>query len=237
MTEEETHQQRLVALGTLAASVAHEVNNVMTPAAGWAKSGRRALDEGDLDKARRAFDKCLHAAQRAGELCETILGYARPTEVGADLWAVVRSAVETLPRPPADEGIDLDIDVPGDLRTAANAAVVEHVTLNLLLNARRAVLGVRPNRRRIRIVAGERDGHIELVVSDGGDGVPADLLPRLFEPFSRGPNGGSGLGLATCRQMLERVGGSIDVLTAPNAGTAFTVRLPLVDAAGPRLAA
>jgi signal transduction histidine kinase len=91
--------------------------------------------------------------------------------------------------------------------------------LNVLENARHA------GARRVRVALSKGEGHVHLVVRDDGHGIPADVLPRIFEPHFSTRTSGSGLGLAISRRLIEGWGGGIDVSSAPGEGTIVTVRL------------
>ncbi len=227
------HDERLASLGTLAASLAHEFNNVLTPAAGWAKLGRRALQEGapsadDLDRARHAFDRCLAAAERAGDLCRSILEDASPATESADLEQCVRGAIAALPTSPDADGIGVELAIT-PARIGIGRVAFEHVLLNLLLNARRALLNVADHRRTLHLSSWCEDATVELLVSDSAGGIDSARLPVLFDAFASGEEGGSGLGLTVCRRLVQRVGGTIDVASEVGVGTTFRIRIPAAD--------
>jgi signal transduction histidine kinase len=204
------HHERLAHLGTMAAALAHEFNNVLTPAAAWAKLGQTAMDQDppDLDRVRHALAKCASASGRAQRLSQTVLGAAGTKTVDevADAEAACRLACE-----------DLDLDEPNlDVRTDAQVPMsptaLRHVFVNLFANAR-------PHRVCIERSAGELQVHVE----DRAGGVPDDLRGSIFDPFVSGRSGGHGLGLCLCRQLVRRAGGSIRLRTRPGVGSTFTL--------------
>ena len=241
LRRETEHLGRLATLGTLAATLAHEFNNVLTPAAGHARLGRLALDDGDLPRARRALEKCEAAATRAGRLSAAVLDLARPTrgeageagEATADVAAAVEAAVDLLGRDLAADGIDFTASVPPGLAVAVDPARLEQALLNLLLNARRALLARPAGGRRLRVEA-VSGTIVRIDVSDTGGGMPAGLLADGFGPFRRGVGGGSGLGLDLCRRVAEGAGGRIE---AANVGGGCRVRLWLSEASRRQLPA
>jgi signal transduction histidine kinase len=120
-----------------------------------------------------------------------------------------------------------------------NGNQIQQVLLNLLINARQAM----PNGGRVMLkLAYDAQGDmIDLVVRDNGCGIPADKLPRIFEPFyttKAGPDasgkGGTGLGLSMCRDIIEAHRGRIRVESTIGKGTAFTLKLPTAAKAGPK---
>ena len=239
------HADRLASLGTLAATIAHEFNNLLTPGTNWAQLALRAFEAGspDLELARKALEKCHGAGQKAGRICESILNLARVPQAGADrhatcdVAAVVEEALGALARDPARDGIILRVQVEPGLRAAIDPLQLEHVIVNLLLNAKHAMTDVRGS---LSILASTQfaDGGpwAKLEITDTGRGIdPADL-PRIFDSFyttrgGAGPVRGSGLGLSLCRKIVERHAGHITATSKRGRGTTFHIRLPLGRAA------
>ena len=230
------HAGRLALLGTLAATVAHEVNNLLTPAIGYAGLALKSLDDPrpDLDLVRKALVKARAGGEKAGRIGDAILGLARGPKSSTaaappacDVGEVVDQAVLALGREPAKDGIALRRDVPAGLRAAVDAVQLEHVVLNLLLNARAAMLAPGGRRGTLAILAESDAGSLRIDVADTGRGIPPERLPHVFEPFySDAPTGGNGLGLNLCRRIVERHGGRIDVQSTVGRGSTFTLRLP-----------
>jgi signal transduction histidine kinase len=107
---------------------------------------------------------------------------------------------------------------------------MKSVWLNLLVNARDAVLPL-PDNRRIEITTrlAAESNHVQVLIHDNGGGMSAAELAHIFEPFytTKGPGQGTGLGLATCHRIIEQHGGEINVISAPGEGSTFIVRLPV----------
>jgi signal transduction histidine kinase len=230
LRQESEHLGRLATLGTLAATLSHEFNNILTPASNYARLGGRAIaapvpSSADLELARKALRKCEVAAGRAAKLATTVLDLARPASESnrpaCKVHEAVTRAVEALGRSPEQDGIRCEIRVPADLETAMPMIELEHVLVNLLLNARRSMLSGRGRRRLLVEWSDER-----LVVADTGSGIDPAVLPRLFSPFASGRDGGSGLGLSSCRRILLRAGGQIELARTGPGGTRFALRLP-----------
>ena len=118
------------------------------------------------------------------------------------------------------EGVVVEIDVPADLAAVADPAVIDRVISNLLANAAR--YGSAP----IRLSAEQRDRHLRIAVEDAGQGVPDELVPRLFERFARGDAApGSGLGLAIARSYARAHGGDL-VYDPTGVGARFELVVP-----------
>ena len=127
------------------------------------------------------------------------------------------------------DSIDLDIDVPKGLALIAPRVELQQVLLNLILNARDALLA-RPAPRQMLISFQRLNGDVIVRVGDNSVGIPAENIDRIFEPFftthADDDSDGSGLGLAICHQIIHAIGGTISVESEPSKGATFTVTLP-----------
>lgn len=225
------HAQRLAAMGTMAAMMAHEYNNLMTPIVSFAKY---ALDENDPELMRSAVEKSLKQAVRASHLSERILNMARDQRVGqtmVPLRELVEESVECLGRDLSKDNIGLTLDVDPGLKIRADAGSLQQVLVNLIQNARQAMLG---RRGRLTIRAQKLEGEVRLTVADTGAGIGSEDLNDVFEPFfttkshaDRPDKRGIGLGLTVCRDIIAEHGGRIEVESRLGHGTTFTITLPL----------
>ncbi|MFN4242289.1 MAG: sensor histidine kinase [Tepidisphaerales bacterium] len=234
-----SESQRLATIGTIAAVIAHEFNNLLTPVVSYSQFALQSLRSGQPDWTliEKALTKSALAGEKAGRICGSMLGLARgqgdfgPVEV----MKLVEEVLAVLARDPAKDGIALRVQVTPGLKVVGDSVQLEQVLLNLLINARQAMLS--QGRSGSLTVRGEADlDHREAVlsVSDTGPGIAPEHLPRIFEPFfttktaaPRGQLRGTGLGLAICKQIVESHRGRIDVDSQVGRGTTFTVRLPL----------
>ncbi|WP_064576815.1 sensor histidine kinase [Cupriavidus gilardii] len=150
----------------------------------------------------------------------------------------VESALERYPfRPGERERVSVQ-SIPAGWRFRGSDTLLVYVLFNLLKNALQAMRAHQREARdggRIEISACESGGFYQLRVCDTGPGIPADVLPRIFDPFfSTKPHGsGAGMGLAFCRRVMEAFGGRIDCASAPGRHTVFTLHLPVAVAAEP----
>ena len=229
--------QRLTALGELSSTITHEFNNILTTTINYAKLGLRHKDSATRDK---ALQKILDASQRAAKITATILGAARnrterlePT----DLVELINDVLVLLERDLSKYRVRIEKDLPKVPRAMVNASQIQQVLINLLVNARQAM----PNGGSV-LVAVRHDaaaGMVDVIVRDSGTGIPAELLPKIFDPFfptkspDAGGKGGTGLGLSLCRNLVESHRGRIRVESTVGRGTKFTVRLPQEPAAVP----
>ncbi len=227
--------QRLAAIGTVAAGVAHEFNNLLTPIIAHAQLalGDLAAERPQSDQIEKALRRAHDNATKAGRICGAMLNLARNTGPGGliDVRQLVDEALAIFGRDLAREGVTLAVDVPDDLRIRGDAVQLEQVLLNLLINARHALIDARGGR--LGVAAGESDGSVTLRIADTGGGIDPKHLPRVFEPFfttkataAQGESRGTGLGLSICREIIERHGGQIRVDSTLRVGTTFTINLP-----------
>jgi signal transduction histidine kinase len=137
-----------------------------------------------------------------------------------------------LARDPQKDGIALRVQVQPDLIVHGDPVQLEQVLLNLLINARQAMLG-KGGSLTVKASKTEDGGEIKIQVIDTGPGIPEKLLPKIFQPFfttkgtaKPGESKGTGLGLAICREIVEHHRGRIDVASEVGKGTTFTIFLP-----------
>ncbi len=228
--------QKLTALGELVSTTTHEFNNILMTIINYAKLGMRHRDSATRDK---AFDKILAAGNRAAKITNTVLGIARNRSAGmepTDLTKLVEDALMLLEREMNKYRIRVEKQFQPIPEALVNGNQIQQVLLNLLINARQAM----PNGGRllIKLSYDAQCDMIDLIVRDYGSGIPAEKLPRIFEAFystKEGPDasgkGGTGLGLSTCRDIIESHRGRIRVDSAVGKGTAFTLKLPLAKSA------
>jgi signal transduction histidine kinase len=249
--EEQLHQAgKLEAIGRVAAGVAHDFNNlllVMTNAAELA--GMHIADELPADHpARVELDEIVGASERAAKLVRQLLAFGRKTELQprvVDAAEVVREMRSMLARIVGDVG-ELALALPEQpawLRV--DPIQLEQVIINLVVNARDAIAS---DGGRVELavelvslddgfaqdhVGTEPGPHVELRVSDDGEGMDAETRQRVFEPFftTKSSDHGTGLGLATVFGIIKQSGGTIWVESERGRGSSFTIYLPSVDVA------
>ena len=227
--------QRVSSLGVLAGGICHELNNALTPILNYAKLGLRNPDP---EYHRKAFEKILDGAQRASAITGGVLGLARPRADRREPTDLVRLTEEVLllvGKDLARNRVRVDFTAEGRPHARVNPAQIQQVLMNLVINARQAM----PKGGTVRVrVATDATGRLaELSVADTGHGIaPADLR-RIFEPFfttKTGPDasglGGTGLGLAVCRDIVEAHHGRLRAESRVGQGTMFTLRLPACPA-------
>ena len=221
--------EHLATLGELAAGLAHEIRNPLAGIAGVIEIIGRDLpaDSPSRDVLQDVQQEVLHIKNVLSEL----LDYARPRAthiVPADLNATVEHAVALARQQALSRPIEIRFAPADNLPPVEHdAAQMQQVLLNLLLNALQAISGAGS----IRAAVERRDPHAVLTVADSGRGIAPENLASIFRPFFTTKGQGTGLGLSLARRIVEDHGGRIEVESQPGEGTKFTVRLPLHRAA------
>jgi signal transduction histidine kinase len=243
LKEQLTQAQKLTALGELVSTTTHEFNNVLTTIINYAKLGLRHKDAETREK---AFDKILAASNRAAKITNSVLGMARnrsAQQEPTNLTQLIEDTLVLLEREMNKYRIAVDKSFQPIPPAMINGNQIQQVLLNLLINARQAMPG--GGRIMIRLAYDAEADTVDLTVRDTGSGIPPEVLPRIFDPFfstKKGPDasgkGGTGLGLSTCRDIIEAHRGRIRVESTLGKGTAFTLKLPAAakPAARPPLA-
>ncbi len=221
-------KERLASVGMLAASVAHEIMNPLT----------YVLANLDFVVGERSVDP----ARNTKALVDAREGAQRMQQIVWDLRALGRSGGEELFYVDARSVLEIALRLSGPevARTAsvvldlgevpcvlASESRLCQVFINLLVNAAQAMESRAPEGRQIRVKShhDESAGLVGIEVIDNGEGMSAERMARIFEPFYTTKAAGTGLGLSICRDIVERMGGRIDVVSDPGSGTAFTVWL------------
>lgn len=227
--EELVKQERLAALGELSAVVAHEVRNPLGVIFNSLGSIRRMLQPtGD---AAMLLDIVGEEADRLDRIVGDLLDFARPHEPALE-WAsfetVLQDSLQSVERVHVPPGIDLEIDIPGNLpKVRLDQRMIRQVLLNLLVNGMQAM----PRGGTLRISARvEAGAQLKVEIEDEGAGVPPELSRRLFQPFFTTKATGTGLGLAVVKRFIEAHRGTISFRSEPARGTVFTLCLPMEEA-------
>jgi PAS domain S-box-containing protein len=236
--EEELRQaQRQEALGRLAGGIAHDFNNLLTVIMGYASL---ALDERPNEPLRQNIAEVLQAARRAAAITDRLRAFGRrqALHVAAfDLNAVVDCMRGTLQKL-VEGAVDLRFEIcETPLPVRADAAQIEQVLMNLVLNARQAIDGrgrivVRTSRASPKEgPAGDAREFTKFEVEDSGSGIEPEVLEHIFDPYFTTRSTGTGLGLSMAYGIVRQSEGQIRVASQPGRGSVFTVLLPAVGAA------
>lgn len=213
--------ERMAAIGHLAAGVAHELNNPIGIIRGYLKTMDAKDDPETLNEELQILDEEAAACQR---ITDDLLAYARPLELKIERIQMKTFLEETIRRfqgSPGAQGAPIEVDAQM-FEIFADASRLRQVVLNLVLNAAQ----VSPQGAHIMVSGRADGGHYAVEVIDHGPGIPAEEHDRIFEPFYSKRRGGSGLGLSVCQGIVRAHGGTITVVASGSAGSVFCVELP-----------
>jgi signal transduction histidine kinase len=226
--------QKMSSVGALASSITHEFNNILTTVINYAKMGLRHKDVATREK---AFDKILSAGHRASKITTGMLSYARnqsDRREPTDLVQIVQDVLVLVEKDLQMHRVRLQTDFCDRPHAMLNASQVQQVLLNLIINGRQAMDA--GGQMSIAVKTNQQAGMGEISVRDTGNGIPAEKLPKIFDPFfstkqaDEQGQGGTGLGLSLCRDIIEAHKGRIRVESTLGQGTTFTLKFPLADA-------
>ncbi len=239
MAQRMAETERLASLGTLAAGVAHEINNpvaIMIQEAEWLMDLLQDSVEGRIDpqELSRSLELIRTQGQRCREITHNLLHFARKAETRQQplsLNGMVLEIREIMERQAVKHHVVIDTRLAPDLpEIVASPSEIQQVLLNLINNA---ISAMEDKGGRIRITTAVED-HAEigkallLQVADTGPGIGEADISRIFDPFfTTKPVGkGTGLGLSICYGIVTRMGGDIAVESTPGQGAVFSIRLP-----------
>jgi len=234
-SEEELRRiQRLESLGTLAGGIAHDFNNLLGGIFGYLTVARRKLD--NAHPATATIDKALDVFDRARFLTDRILTFARggaPIKKATCLEPMVKEAAALAF---SGTAVSLKTEIPRDIQAVeADAAQLNQVFCNILINARQALSGKGTVTVIMRnILPGDAalpgclppGAYVETTITDNGPGIAPENLPKIFDPFFSTRPGGTGLGLAVCFSIIKAHGGCISADSKPGKGAIFKIVLP-----------
>lgn len=228
--------EKLASLGQLVSSIAHEINNPLTPILGYSQM---LLAQPDIeDEKRDRFLQVIHqSADKVRKIVENLLSFARkdkPRREYSDVNEILESAVEFRRYQLNLENIEVVKDLDPCLpKTMLDSNQIQQVFTNIILNAYHAIASSRQYHGRLEVGSGVNDaGMIEVTFRDTGPGIPADIQNKIFDPFfTTKPTGvGTGLGLSVSYGIIKEHGGSIAVESdAEREGTVFRIALPVLD--------
>lgn len=224
--------QHLANVGTVSHMIAHEINNLLTPLKSYAILALENPDDKSLTE--KALQRVVRNCDRASKTMESMLALAngqKQEKKNARLLNLVEEIFTCLCRDFTKDGITVEKSIPEDLMVWAEPVQIQQVLMNLILNARDAML---PRGGILAIKATENTNAVEMEVTDTGDGIEQADLKNIFDPFfttkedksSEVEYSGAGLGLAFCKLIIDRHNGCISVESKPGDGTKFKITLP-----------
>jgi signal transduction histidine kinase len=230
--------RRLAAIGSLTAGVGHEVKNpinAMVVHLELLRSKLAASSAESMNGANRHLDILTGEMQRLDRVVQTLADFSRPMELKLreqDLRQVIGAVIELTAVEMQENGVHISIDAPAEpMMVRVDAEMIRQALLNLLLNGMQAM----PEGGMMRVALYRDHQFAAVEIQDEGMGIPAHLMPRIFELYFTTKPKGSGIGLAMTYRILQLHGGALDVRSNadPNAhdrGTTFTLRIPMAAA-------
>jgi two-component system sensor histidine kinase HydH len=226
LRKEVERSQRLAAVGSLAAGVAHEIRNPLSSLKGFATYFRQRY--GEVPDDVKVADIMIQEVDRLNRVITELLEFSRPMELkrkATDLAELVRHTLGTLEGQAREKGIMVHADLPPGLPGASiDADRMTQVFLNLFLNA----LAATDRGGVLSVGVALQDGRsLRVTVTDTGTGIRKEDLGRIFDPYFTTKSSGTGLGLAIVHQIVEAHGGEIRLDSEPGKGTTFTILFPI----------
>lgn len=235
LAKEALQLESLANLGSAMAMIAHELNNLLTPLTNYAELALQNPEDRVL--VERALRKTARNCRQTGKVMESILTLANAGDikkVRTPLLPLVKGVFDCLCRDFKKDSITVEIRINENLNVWAVPVQLQQAMMNLILNAREAML---PRGGVLTIEAEQRSEGIRIRISDTGSGIEPSEKEKVFDTFfstkkkDKSVRSGSGLGLALCKKVVEGHNGSITVDSQPGKGTALTIILPNSPAA------
>lgn len=224
--------EKMAGIGTLAAGIAHEFNNLIGGMMGYAQLASSTTDKKDYEK---AIDVVFTSSKRAKEVITTLLTFSRRTSHETEVIRVdklVSQVLSLVERDLQKRNIEIGFSVDSGFRLHTDVGQLQQVLLNLIINAKHAM----PDGGKLAVSAAVYGKEIHLRISDSGIGISKNNLERIFEPFfttkgsiGAGKEEGTGLGLSLSYGLIKDLGGEIKVESEVGKGSVFTIILPMYD--------
>jgi signal transduction histidine kinase len=226
------HASRVNALGEMASGMAHELTQPLTAILSQAQAGRHLARRGNAEASETSLARIIEQAKRAAAILDRLRDWTRPQSERIEEVPVneaIGNVYDLLRRDVEQEGVTLttDLSATRGVSLRLDRIALEQIVFNLARNAVEAAS--ESTGRWVRITSRQTESGIALEIADSGAGVSEAIQDRLFEPFVTGKPDGTGLGLALCQRLTERMGGELTLVHGP-ADTLFRLWLPLAEA-------
>jgi signal transduction histidine kinase len=229
--------KKLSSIGTLAAGIAHQLNNPLNNISTSCQIAMEEFDSGDREFLLKMLGNVDRETLRARDIVRGLLEFSRdkefslvPTPVAEVVHAAVRLASGQVP-----PGVELAVDVPGELTALMDKQKMQEVFINLIINAVQAIKDkqgfIRLSAKAVDDEAPNTPPGIEIKIADSGAGIPEPIQQQIFDPFftTKDVGAGTGLGLSIVYGIVKKHGGTITVRSAPGQGAQFIIRLSAGD--------
>ena len=224
------HASRLSAMGQMASTMAHELNQPLTAVTNYLEAGRHLLSLGTAGPERIAdlMEKAAAQARRAGDVIRQLRQFVSKGETERrlqNLNQLVEEAMALALVGARQSGVHVSMELEHDLPSVmVDPVQIQQVVLNLVRNATEAM--EESERRELTIVTRTIGDKVETSIADTGPGIAPELAERLFQPFVTTKKTGMGLGLSICHEIVEAHQGHLTVESCPSGGTIFRLSLP-----------
>ncbi|HXG73663.1 MAG TPA: ATP-binding protein [Candidatus Nitrosotenuis sp.] len=223
--EELLKVERLSAIGQLSARIAHDLRNPLSVIQNTSKILRIRMESKLDEKSRQQWSRMDRAIYRMSHQLEDVMDYVRMPRLekkNYSLAMALQDAIERIDVPP-----NVTIHPPlNDCTVFCDPEKMEIVFVNLLINAIQAIEG-KEGTIKITITEDNKENLATVTISDSGMGIPDDLLEKIFEPLFTTKQVGTGLGLSSCKSIVEQHGGSITASSVVGKGSTFTIKIPI----------
>jgi C4-dicarboxylate-specific signal transduction histidine kinase len=225
------HINRVMTLGELTASIAHEVNQPLTGIVTSSAACLRLLDHGSLDltEHREALQSIINDAMRASEVVQRIRALSKktdPQKVALDVSDIISDAIRLLQRELSDHRASVHLELtPTAPQVVGDQIQLQQVIINLVMNGLEAMVDVERPRRIVIHSSQTGPDRVLVEIQDAGRGIEPQNLDRLFNAFFSTKPNGMGMGLSICRSIVQAHGGKIWALSNPDGGTTFRLTL------------
>jgi two-component system sensor histidine kinase HydH len=228
LRREVERSRRLASVGRLAAGVAHEIRNPLSSIKGFATYFKQRYQ--DVPEDQQTADIMIQEVDRLNRVVSQLLEFARPISISAKptiIGELVTDSLRLVQQQAQDKQITVNIrNTAGIDEIKLDPDRINQVLLNLSLNA---IEALDPGGRlQVDIFDSDDNGRLNIRVADTGKGIAEKDLPKIFDPYFTTKSSGTGLGLAIAHNIVEAMGGTIDVKSRVGKGTAFTLRLPIL---------
>jgi two-component system sensor histidine kinase HydH len=212
--------KRLVAIGELAARLAHDLRNPLSVIKNTVEI-MESKPKFRIEERVIYYNRLHRAVDRISHQIEDVLDFVRPLSLSYGNYLVndlIASAIEKISVPDS-----VKITTPSEFAyVTCDFTKLEVVFTNLIINAIQAM----NNTGRVDIKISDHDKHVAIQISDTGSGIPQNIMSKIFEPLFTTKQTGTGLGLASCKKIIEQHDGTIDVTSTEGKGTTFTITIP-----------
>lgn len=226
--EEKLRQnEKLAAIGQLAAGIAHEIRNPLASISGSVQLLAGSLQT-ETAEDKKLFAIVIKEIDRLNDLISEFMEYVRPEHserAPVDLVQLLQDCIAFLQRNSAYQSVHIEREFPSFAMVSGSATKLKQALLNILINAAQAM--EKTPQKRITVKIRDVDSAIELSIADTGGGIPREQIRKIFQPFHTTKAKGTGLGLAITHKILEAHNADVDVDSTLGQGTRFLIRFPL----------